>query len=1393
MSNGINTSNINYQETNQEVEIMPFKVFIRIRPLNDKERQINNVSSKSNPKEKHALLATKSILLAEDNLIFVLDPLSFEVNGKKERSFVFDNIFTEKNSNFDIFEGVIKSTVDNILQGYNSTALAYGVTGTGKSHTMFGSREYLDELAFNDLNINAEKGVCFYALDYLFNKINMLSEERTFQVKISYLEIYNEQVIDLLSEKSKSLMIVEDSIKGVVVPDLTEFTVTNSIDMMKLVIEGNARRTMAPTNQNQFSSRSHAIIQVIVDQRSKVRDTKEEYLISKFLIVDLAGSERGGLDKGLRTQEGANINKSLLSLGNCINILSDKTKKGAFVPYRDSKLTRLMKDSLGGNIQTVMIACVSPSSIAYDDTLNTLKYATRARIIQKKISKNVKEVDVHISQYKEIIDSLKNEIDQLKSIIQSQQMIINQKDINLDANLLNSDDLKDSRGRSRSQIKEDSQIKKEKSPFRSNLTQSILQKPPIAQPSNRNSSCKMRTNTNSDIMSRSTIMNKNQNTKITQLVRNHSSSIRPSINLDTYKTLLENAANNLNNLNQSINPDGLNLEDILIPFEVLEKQVENLNSDKIVLQEIIEKSHIRDRDVEEKYKLINTFYDKYLELINEKLIENIEQNMILQFNMKEIIDLNSTNDQHLDILFTQLSNYDTFKKSPSADESEFNDEYEKIYEEIKSIKIAIQENNIIKERISESLERNLKIKNVLKKILLKLISNNKDNKQKLPAQKDEKTYNNLKKEKEELETKNKKIQMHLSALLKEKNQKTTEMNMILSEFQNMKKLLEEKDKKILEMEKEMNKLCHSLSNNKIDEIRSDECQLKENILPNQDNYIISCEMKNEKEKFTDYVTENVEINLQDDYFNLAPIRRSLEKTQRKKSQEDLIRQSEDNFIQGQNIKYIINQTNNIVNNNINKIIQNEKEKRKPGNSMHRHNTAKNNINIYTNPKPNLNNLNHYNNLKNVQRDSYAQLGKRSQSKSPDLFKKNSGNVYKSNLNDNNHNSNNYNRPEKNMHRPDSKNKKINPINSYKDIHAIRNYHKFSHKFNNEEDVIIKKRMTDKEVNNLIDKKLIDESLSISYVSLKEENDFNSEIDIMVGMQEKEKVIYTPKKKLRKNEINYLRENSPCITPRPEDRVPVKNEINNIHPVFPSSSSSSIDVRDNYKAETLKTPQNLYPLPSKNMNVRKFLNSNKILPPQPQPQPHNPIFTNNLQKEKPVQPKRRDYSPSPCNLLKQARLEKQLKNKGDENISKINDAYSMISGTSQSLNVKKTSTNKLVSKNSIDFVEEYEQHKYRLNTDQNEKIDDTPDPLQNNLNKNELVESYTPSVIDLDSMMHGNFDVASKHEKDSENLKIVKNDFVDMHDKDKEYSPDDLLKCLNDVIKNPKIIKFLDKK
>ncbi len=273
-----------------------------------------------------------------------------------------------------------------------------------------------------------EQGLCSMSVDALFSRVTA-DAERSYAIKASYLEIYNEQVKDLLSPMSGKtgglgLMIVEDPIRGVTVPELTEYTVTNSRELLQLVLKGNEKRTMASTSVNQFSSRSHAILQIMLEYRNRLRSAVEEITMSKLCMVDLAGSERAASteNRGLRMFEGGKINKSLLALGNCINILSDRARASAsFVPYRDSKLTRLLKDSLGGNTKTVMIACVSPAGNCYEETVNTLKYAERAKRIKKKIRKNVREVEVDIAKYKEIIDSLRSEITSLREQLQNQQ------------------------------------------------------------------------------------------------------------------------------------------------------------------------------------------------------------------------------------------------------------------------------------------------------------------------------------------------------------------------------------------------------------------------------------------------------------------------------------------------------------------------------------------------------------------------------------------------------------------------------------------------------------------------------------------------------------------------------------------------------------------------------------------------------------------------------------------------------------------------------------------------------------------------------------------------------------------------------------------------------------
>ncbi|XP_055435544.1 kinesin-like protein KIF19 [Bubalus kerabau] len=227
--------------------------------------------------------------------------------------------------------------------------------------------------------------------------------------------IYNEMIRDLLNPSLGYLELREDS-KGVIqVAGLTEVSTINAKEIMQLLMRGNRQRTQEPTAANQTSSRSHAVLQVTVRQRGRVRDVLQEVRQGRLFMIDLAGSERASQtqNRGQRMKEGAHINRSLLALGNCINALSDKGAN-KYVNYRDSKLTRLLKDSLGGNSRTVMIAHISPASSAFEESRNTLTYAGRAKSIKTRVKRNLLSVSYHIAQYTNIIADLRGEIQRLK-------------------------------------------------------------------------------------------------------------------------------------------------------------------------------------------------------------------------------------------------------------------------------------------------------------------------------------------------------------------------------------------------------------------------------------------------------------------------------------------------------------------------------------------------------------------------------------------------------------------------------------------------------------------------------------------------------------------------------------------------------------------------------------------------------------------------------------------------------------------------------------------------------------------------------------------------------------------------------------------------------------------
>lgn len=276
--------------------------------------------------------------------------------------------------------------------------------GSGKTHTMLGN---LKQKVF---------GLITLTINNIIDQIHM-EKDRVYKVKVSYVEIYNENIKDLLVPMSNNYLELRDHpSKGIIIAGVTELKVESKQKILHLLQIGNRRRKTESTNVNKTSSRSHAVFQITVLSTPKTKGYQFSTLEGKLSLIDLAGSERGTVteNRGIRLREGAKINTSLLSLANCINALGDKKKKGTFVPYRDSKLTRMLKDSLGGNSRTIMIANISPANSQIEETINTLKYASRAKNIKIKTKQNRKLVTLHIKEYKNIILDLKQEIQELK-------------------------------------------------------------------------------------------------------------------------------------------------------------------------------------------------------------------------------------------------------------------------------------------------------------------------------------------------------------------------------------------------------------------------------------------------------------------------------------------------------------------------------------------------------------------------------------------------------------------------------------------------------------------------------------------------------------------------------------------------------------------------------------------------------------------------------------------------------------------------------------------------------------------------------------------------------------------------------------------------------------------
>uniref|UniRef100_A0A8C6QE36 Kinesin family member 27 n=1 Tax=Nannospalax galili TaxID=1026970 RepID=A0A8C6QE36_NANGA len=379
------------------MEEIPVKVAVRIRPLLCKEVLHNHqVCVRDIPN-------TQQIIIGRD------------------RIFTFDFVFGKNSTQDEVYNACIKPLVLSLIEGYNATVFAYGQTGSGKTYTIGGG--HVASL------VEGQKGIIPRAIQEIFQSISE-NPGIDFNIKVSYIEVYKEDLRDLLELETsmKDLHIREDEKGNTVIVGAKECQVESMDEVMSLLEVGNAARHTSTTQMNEYSSRSHAIFTINVCQVEKNAEAPEggewysrQHIVSKFHFVDLAGSERVTKtgNTGERFKESIQINSGLLALGNVIRALGDPRRKSSHIPYRDAKITRLLKDSLGGSAKTVMITCVSPSSSDFDESLNSLKYANRARNIRNKPTLN-------FSPESDRMDEMEFEIKLLREALQSHQATISQ-------------------------------------------------------------------------------------------------------------------------------------------------------------------------------------------------------------------------------------------------------------------------------------------------------------------------------------------------------------------------------------------------------------------------------------------------------------------------------------------------------------------------------------------------------------------------------------------------------------------------------------------------------------------------------------------------------------------------------------------------------------------------------------------------------------------------------------------------------------------------------------------------------------------------------------------------------------------------------------------------------
>nr|XP_045008728.1 kinesin-like protein KIF3A isoform X2 [Jaculus jaculus] len=365
------------------------KVVVRCRPLNEREKSMCFRQAVSVDEMRGTITVHKT-----------------DSCNEPPKTFTFDTVFGPESKQLDVYNLTARPIIDSVLEGYNGTIFAYGQTGTGKTFTMEGVRA-VPEL----------RGIIPNSFAHIFGHIAKAEGDTRFLVRVSYLEIYNEEVRDLLGkDQTQRLEVKERPDVGVYIKDLSAYVVNNADDMDRIMTLGHKNRSVGATNMNEHSSRSHAIFTITIECSEKGVDGNVHVRMGKLHLVDLAGSERQAKTgaTGQRLKEATKINLSLSTLGNVISALVDG--KSTHVPYRNSKLTRLLQDSLGGNSKTMMCANIGPADYNYDETISTLRYANRAKNIKNKARINEDPKDALLRQFQKEIEELKKKLEEGEEI-----------------------------------------------------------------------------------------------------------------------------------------------------------------------------------------------------------------------------------------------------------------------------------------------------------------------------------------------------------------------------------------------------------------------------------------------------------------------------------------------------------------------------------------------------------------------------------------------------------------------------------------------------------------------------------------------------------------------------------------------------------------------------------------------------------------------------------------------------------------------------------------------------------------------------------------------------------------------------------------------------------------